>query len=110
LTIENEDVIDTAGVDKETGEIVLTISDHLPWQDSGRHCRLLEKKISRYLEFVRGGQILKQFPQAAGTPVRINLICEHDLTEFALRFLAAAREQLGAAGITFSYGKLPAGY
>jgi hypothetical protein len=110
LTIENEDVIDLAGIDKETGEIVLTISDHLSWQDSGRHCRLLEKKISRYLAFVRGGQILEQFPDAAGKPVRINLICEHDLTEFALRFLAAARQQLGAAGIAFSYGKLATGF
>ncbi len=57
MTIEDAAVIDGAGLDKSTGDVVLTISDHLSWDDQPVHFRLLEAKIGRYLDFVRSGQV-----------------------------------------------------
>lgn len=110
MTIENSAVIDTAGKDMRSGEVILTISDHLPWDDLNSHFRLIEQKISSYLEFIRSGQILERYPEAASTPVRISLICKYDPTEAATRFLAAAQRQLKEeSGIGFSFGTLPPG-
>lgn len=110
MTIENAGIIDGAGTDKATGEIVLTISDHLSWEDEETHFRLIEKKISGYLDFIRSGQVLKSFPQAQQTPIRIKLIHQYPLTDSASRFLLAAQRQLEKLTIAFSYGQLPPGY
>ena len=111
MTIENAEVIDGAGVDKKTAEVILTISDHLPWEDGEAHLRLLEKKIGRYLDFIRNGQVRKQFPQAEGSPIRIDVICKYyPPTQLGARFLAAAKQQLLSERIAFSYGPLPPGY
>lgn len=110
MTIENTEVVDGAGTDKATGEIILTISDHLSWEDEERHFRLIEKKISRYLDFVRSGQVLKSFPQAEQAPVRIKLIHQYPLTDSASKFLSAAQRQLEGLSIGFTYGQLPPGY
>jgi hypothetical protein len=107
MTIENTEVIDNAGKDRRSGEVILTISDHLSWDDPNRHFRLLEQKISRYLDFIQSGQILERFPEASATRVRISLICQHDPTEAASRFLAAAQQQLEQTGIGFSFDTLP---
>lgn len=37
MTVENADVIDIIGIDNKTGNVVLTVSDHLDWSDSARH-------------------------------------------------------------------------
>lgn len=42
MSIEQADVIDAIVVDKETGQVVLTISDHLEWGDD--HLLLLQEK------------------------------------------------------------------
>jgi hypothetical protein len=110
MTIEDTEVVDVAGTDKVTGEIVLTISDHLSWEDEGTHFRLIEKKMSRYLEFVRSGQVFESFPQARQTPIRIDLICKHPPSDSAARFLSAARMQLKTLGIVFSHRMLPSAH
>jgi hypothetical protein len=110
MTVENTNVVDGAGSDKQTGEIVLTISDHLAWDDEATHFRLIEKKISSYLDFIKSGQVFESFPQATQAPIRITLIHQHPLTESASRFLSAAQRQLGSTGISFSYSQLPTGY
>jgi hypothetical protein len=110
MTVECTEVIDIAGTDKVTGEIVLTISDHLPWEDEETHFRLIEKKISRYLDFVRSGQVFDAFPQARQDPIRIDLIYQYPHSNSAARFLSAAQSQLKALGIVFSHNTLPNGY
>ena len=53
LSIEQTDVVDFMGIDKLTGEIVLTISDHLEWNDADEeHLWLLQEKINAYLRFI----------------------------------------------------------
>jgi len=104
-------VIDTAGVDKETGEIR---SHHFrPSALAGFRASLAgcgEEDLPLSLEFVRGGQILKQFPQAGHTGRIIYLLSTTSL-EFRVAFLAAAQgTSWGPRAFTFSYGKLPAGY
>jgi hypothetical protein len=65
VSVEQTDVVDIVGIDRETGRVVLTVSDHLDWSDSvGHQIILLQKKLNRYLTFVESGEILEQYPNA----------------------------------------------
>jgi hypothetical protein len=42
MSIEQTDVVDFVGIDKKSGDALLTISDHLAWdQDEDEHLLLL---------------------------------------------------------------------
>lgn len=45
MTVENTSIVDAVGTDKETGEVRLSIFDHLPWDTE--HLRLLQGKNQR---------------------------------------------------------------
>lgn len=110
MTIECSETVDGVGVSRESGEVVLTISDHLPWEDEGEHFRLLEKKCSGYLDFVRSGQLFEVVPNADNRAIRIDIVCKYQPSDLALEFLSAARLQLKSFGIELSFGPLPEGY
>jgi len=74
------------------------------------HCRLIEKKISRYLDFIRSGQLVESFPNAPKTPIQVRLSYQFPPSDSASRFLTAAQKQLAELGIAFSHGMLPSGY
>ncbi|WP_211098247.1 DUF6572 domain-containing protein, partial [Azospirillum brasilense] len=52
--------------DKETGEVRLSIVDHLHWD--AEHLCLLQKKINGYLDFIVSGGIYASYPDAKGRP------------------------------------------
>jgi hypothetical protein len=110
VTIENHDSIDGVGLDKSRREIVLLISDHLPWSDAEVHFRLLEKKIGGYLNFIQSGQMLENFPNADDHSIRISLIHKFEPNEIANKFLDATKIQLAAMNIALTYEALPEGY
>jgi hypothetical protein len=51
-------------VDQETGQVTLTVSDHLDWSDSTEHQNILQKKLNAFLAFVESGEILGRYPAA----------------------------------------------
>ena len=57
-------MIDVIGIDRQTGQVVLTISDHLDWSDSIAHQKILQEKLNRYLAFVESGEIMESYPDA----------------------------------------------
>jgi hypothetical protein len=91
MTIEQPSVVDFVHVTKTSGVIRLTIVDHLPWdQDEGEHLLLLQTKLNNYLEYIEGGQIRKNVPDANDRNVVINVIGDYALSEQASVFLERA--------------------
>jgi hypothetical protein len=43
VSVEEADLIDIVGINRETGFVILTISDHLDWSDSTAHQLILKK-------------------------------------------------------------------
>ena len=74
MSVEQTDVVDILGVDRETGHVVLTISDHLDWSDSVGRQTILQKKLNTYLTFVESGEILGQYPDAKDRPVAFRVV------------------------------------
>lgn len=110
MTVENIDVIDGLGIAKETGEVVLTISDHLPWDLTVEHFAVLERKLGQYLNFIQSGQLLDSVPSADVRNVKISIICKYLPNDAASNFLRAAERQLGELGVKLSFETLPSGY
>jgi hypothetical protein len=98
VSIEQLDVVDIIGIDRITGQVTLTISDHLDWSDSTAHQLLLQSKLNRYLAFVESGEILQSYPQAKDRPIEFEAVFKYPPDEAGLAFLAKARQIIEAAG------------
>ncbi|WP_179950121.1 DUF6572 domain-containing protein [Bradyrhizobium sp.] len=92
MSVDQADTIDVATIDKASGELWLTISDHLPWDDNeGDHLVLLQNKLNAYLRFIESGEIFKKVPDAKGRGIVINLVGNFPLSHKADFFYGKAR-------------------
>jgi L-ascorbate metabolism protein UlaG (beta-lactamase superfamily) len=98
MSIEQPDVVDAVGIEKKTGDVVLTISDHLDWIDEQEHLRALQEKVDTYLRFVKSGELFEKYPETAGRKVVLDIVGRVPLSDAGKRFVTAARESLEASG------------
>jgi hypothetical protein len=73
MSVEDFDVVDLIRIGK-TGDVVLTVRDHLDWCDGIRHPSILQGKRNRYVAFVESGEIFRRYPDAKGKPVAMNVV------------------------------------
>jgi hypothetical protein len=106
MSIDNPNVIDFVGIDLDTGEVVLTISDHLPWDEEIEHFAMLEAKIRGYVAYVSSGQLLEWRPDSTSRRIRIDVVLLHPASPGALQFLTEAQEALDPYGISIRYSKI----
>ena len=100
MTIEQGDVIDFSSIDKASGDLWLTISDHLPWEEMEReHLVLLQNKLNAYLRFIESGEIFGEIPNANGRNIVINISSKFPMTKMANLFFQKARAKMEDAGI-----------
>jgi hypothetical protein len=47
MTVEDVDKIDFAGIDRKSGDMIVSISDHLDWhKNGGEHLLVLQNKLN----------------------------------------------------------------
>jgi hypothetical protein len=97
MPVDNTSVIDSISLDKD-GNVVLTISDHLPWDDKNEHLMILQNKINAYLAFIENGELIENYPDADGKPVVINIITKYLPTDNAEIFIKRTRQILEERG------------
>ena len=107
MPVDNPDVVDAIGTLQDNGEVVLTISDHLEWEDPS-HLSALQAKLNRYLAFIESGEVFEAYPVAKGKRLRIDVVCQHHPNPDGMRFLSTAREAIGNAGFSLSWRTLAA--
>jgi hypothetical protein len=104
MSIDQTDTIDFATIDKATGELRLTISDHLPWDENERdHLVLLQNKLNAYLRFIESGEALKKVPGAEGRSIVIDLVGKFPLSQQADAFFEKARAAIEGAGFRLQF-------
>ncbi len=106
MSVLEIDKIDAIGIDKEQGNVVLTISDHLDWDDVNSHLHILQKKINNYLEFIEGGQIYESYPLANNKNIEIHVKYQYELPHLALDFYEKIKSVLILENITLLYKNL----
>jgi hypothetical protein len=97
MSIEQAEVVDVIGI--EGTDVVLTISDHLDWDDEGRHLGALQDKLNTYLAFFEGGELLASYPDAAGKAPVIDLVVRVAPSIAGNKFLERVRPVLKEAGL-----------
>lgn len=70
MSLDKVAQIDAAGIDRNSGSVVLTIADYWDWA----HLLALQAKLNAYFRFIESGQILKSYPEAHGRTVTIEAI------------------------------------
>jgi hypothetical protein len=104
MSVDQTDTIDFATIDKATGDLWLTISDHLPWDENeGDHLSLLQNKLNAYLRFIESGEVLKKVPDAEGRGIVINLVGKFPLSQKANTFFGKARGAIEGAGLRLQF-------
>lgn len=104
MSVDQTDTIDFATIDGVTGDLWLTISDHLPWDETERkHISLLQDKLNAYLRFVESGEVLKKVPGAEGRGIVIDLVGKFPLSQQAESFFVKARGAVEGAGFRLQF-------
>lgn len=102
MSVEDLNSIDAIGIDSNSGMVVLTISDHLEWDDNKR-LLMLQEKINTYLSFIESGEIYEAYKEAKNKPIGINVIFKHSPNEDGLHFLNAISNIVKSANINFNH-------
>ena len=103
MTVEQTEIVDVIGIDRSSGEAVLTIADHLDWDAPDDHLLTLQAKINCYIAFIESGEIHDSYPQAHGRKNRIHISFKHPLSAVATDFLGNARVVCQSANIELSW-------
>ncbi|MCL2137824.1 MAG: hypothetical protein FWH40_09990 [Coriobacteriia bacterium] len=105
MTIADEDTIDFAGIEKDTGTLVLTIVDHLAWGEEydGVHLLFLQNKMNTYLQFIEGGQVNDSFPPEAYEKIVIRVIAQYPFSSDCLRLLDLSKQAIVNAGFDLEW-------
>jgi hypothetical protein len=106
MSIEQKDVIDFVSI-HPSGNAVLTISDHLPWDEENEHLILLQDKINAYLGAIEGGELYEAYPKAKGRKIVIRIVALDPPNRDGFLFLERAKEILTSAGYGFEFRQKP---
>ena len=104
MSIDQADAIDFANIDRASGDLWLTITDHLPWEENeGDHLVLLQNKLNAYLRFIESGEVFEKVPDSRGRGIVINLVAKFPLSEQADFFVRKARTAIEGAGFRLQF-------
>ncbi len=108
MSIEQADVIDVVTIERGTGDVLLTISDHLQWEAAeGDHLLILQDKLNGYLRFIESGELVRKFPEASGARAIINVVGKFQPSAQGQQFLKQVGEVIESAGYELRFTLLP---
>jgi len=98
MAIDKVEIIDLIGIDNQTGNVILTISDHLDWKDESSHLLLLQDKLNSYLRFIESGEIYDSYPDAKHRKIVIQIVKKYSLTPRGEEFIRSVKKVIRDAG------------
>jgi hypothetical protein len=102
MSVDNKDVIDFVSIDKDENA-VLTITDHLEWDEENEHLLILQDKINTYLGAIESGELYEKYPKAVNKNIYIRIVSLHEPNEEGYIFLEKVKEILETAGYNFIF-------
>ncbi|CAN7731462.1 DUF6572 domain-containing protein [Caballeronia sp. 15715] len=98
MSLLDVDTIDYVGVNILFKRVYVGIFDDLDWDDEAKHFALLTKKIDRYTQYIRSGQLLAAYPGVRGYPVVIEYVAMRPMTRSAEVFWKTRETLIRASG------------
>ena len=102
MSVDQLDKVDFISTTNE-GNVELTISDHLEWDDKNEHLLILQNKINAYLNFIESGQIFEEYPSSVNKKVDIQIVMKFLPNETANIFLNKCKIIINEQNIDFSW-------
>lgn len=99
MSVTQTSIIDAIGIEEASGNLIMTISDHLGWEDEDDHIALLREKLNSYLRFAESGELVEAYPAATGKQVVVEIVARVEPTRSARMFLQNATEVMIGAGL-----------
>ena len=108
MAVDNINVIDGIGVNKEQDAILLLLCDHLEWDSEkalkhSDHLFLLQKKINAYVAFLESSQYKEKYPNLEPKMAIIDIRFQYEIPQTCEQFLQTVQEQVGKLGIKIRY-------
>ena len=106
MSIDQKKVIDSINTNKDSTEVLLTLTDHLDWDSSiNEHIFKLQEKIKSYLDFIEEGELVELYPALKGKPITINVISKYPLpeNETVKDFFSYASNMVTDSGFKFKF-------
>jgi len=101
MSVDNSKVIDF--ISEKDNKVVLTISDHLKWDDDNEHIYLLQEKINAYLMAIESEQVNKSYPFSMDKKIVVSVALKYAPNDTGKLFLSKVNEVLLNAGYEFDY-------
>lgn len=101
MSVENKNAIDF--ISEKDNNVVLTISDHLEWDEDNEHIFLLQEKINAYLGAIESGQLNEKYPASVGKKVTISVALKYEPNENGVLFFSNVNDTLLSAGYDFDF-------
>lgn len=101
MAVDDKNIIDIVSIDLDESA-VLTISDHLEWDDKNEHLLILQDKINSYLEAIEDGQLYDKYPQAKNRSIKIRVVAKYLPNRDGELFLKQVKEFLKSEGFDFA--------
>ena len=105
MSIDQKDKVDLISTSPD-GKVMLTISDHLPWDENNEHLLVLQAKLNSYLIFIESGEIFESYPTAKNKSFIIDVVMKYKPNKVALVFLTRTKETFENIGVQLRWRKL----
>ncbi|UBB89963.1 hypothetical protein J4771_01015 [Candidatus Kaistella beijingensis] len=105
MSVEQIDKVDFIST-KPDGNVELTISDHLEWNNRNEHFQILQDKLNSYLNFIESGQLGEEYPNAINKKISIRLIMKFAPDKIAVEFLENCQSIIESENVDFSWKML----
>ena len=109
MSVEDVETVDAIGVDRQSGDVILTIADHLAWDDDHYHLTTLQEKLNTYIAFVESGELVRVYPDAKDRNVMIDVVAQHKYPPIAGQFFERVREIVESVPVRFRVRVLDTG-
>ncbi len=103
MSIEQTDIIDLIEFHDLSETVILTIVDHLDWEDTNKHLELLQEKLNNYLNYHDSGRLKTDYPEAEGKAVVVQLLAKAPLPAEGLSFFEQARKIVENLGVQLRF-------
>jgi hypothetical protein len=112
VTVENPNRVDRITATPDGSAYTLLMVEERLYQDPDSdpdvQLRQLVEKINAYLEYIQGGQLYEEYPQARGHELRVRLVCRDEPAgDRLLALLGAATQMFGRHGADFAVEIIP---
>lgn len=106
MGLEQTNQIDHVGINRDTGNVILSIFDEFDWRDEGSHLRLLQEKLNTYLAYVETEQLYEGNPELRSKQVDIFVYARFPYSSEGDKFLGLASQAISEAGYGFMWNYL----